>query len=170
MLATVDLRACMRRLSAAVPIISICILHFICHARVVAQNNSQEASRSSLQLPLNLITLPPGFKISMYYDDYVPGARSMTISKGQNGNATIVYVGTRDKWSTVCPQVPLFQTVQTFIPGAALGGGLQSFLAAAFLLSMFAGCPTVGSIMGAFSAPCLWPCLLHIGGRSTIHS
>jgi hypothetical protein len=72
----------------------------ICGILLVKGQNGK-APASGLQLPLNLIKLPPGFKISMYYDAYVPGARSMTLSKGNNGNATIVYVGTRDKWSTV---------------------------------------------------------------------
>lgn len=75
--------------------------------RVECQDASSEAA-STLQLPLNLIKLPPGFRISLYYDDYVPGARSMALSKGRNGNATIVYVGTRDKWSTASSPPGIF--------------------------------------------------------------
>lgn len=80
-----------------------CALLIVCYGLLLAecQDAGTEASSTRLQLPLNLIKLPPGFRISLYYDDYVPGARSMALSKGANGNATIVYVGTRDKWSTV---------------------------------------------------------------------
>ncbi len=43
------------------------------------------------ELPLKLIKLPPGFKISVFADN-VPGARSMT--RSPNGT---IYVGTRDE-------------------------------------------------------------------------
>lgn len=51
---------------------------------------------AKLSLPLKNIQLPPGFKIDLYSSDVLGNARGMCLSKGNNGNITIVYVSTRE--------------------------------------------------------------------------
>src|SRR3989338_11403448 len=55
------------------------------------------SAASARDLPLDLIKLPPGFKISLYADN-VPGARSMALSP----NGTL-FVGTRGSWVYALP-------------------------------------------------------------------
>ena len=43
------------------------------------------------------LQLPPGFVASKYSPATLPDARSLALSRGDNGGATIVYVGTREK-------------------------------------------------------------------------
>ena len=71
-------RSYCRKVFISLWIVLFCFTHF------------DATSQEEHQLPLNLIKLPPGFRISMYAE-HVPNARSMALSP--NG---ILFVGTRE--------------------------------------------------------------------------
>ena len=54
---------------------------------------SAQAAAQTLNLPLDTIALPPGFKIDMYTSQAVPNARTLVLSNN-TASGNIVYVST----------------------------------------------------------------------------
>lgn len=66
-------------------------------ASVATVGRHPRAGAGNLDHLEHRLTLPPGFVATQYSPQVLPDARSMALSRGDNGGATIVYVGTREK-------------------------------------------------------------------------